>query len=387
MRHTSTSPPSGAFAGRMRRWVYQLRTEGGSPARDAAAIGLGVFIGCSPFYGLHLAICWLAGKLLRLNRLKMYLAANISNPLMAPFLVLTELQTGAWIRRGSFHRLTLDTLRETGPWVFGADILIGSLIVGGALGGIAALATWLGTRSGRDPVFAELVRRASDRYVATSITAWEFARGKLRGDPLYRTVLTSGMLPSGGLLVDVGCGQGLMLALLAEAALEWRQRTWPSELPAPPLFDRLAGIELRPHVAALARRALAGDAEIVEADARTRPLERCRAVLLFDVLHLMPKDDQDRLLRSVFAALDPGGVILVREADAAAGWRFQAVRFGNAFKAVVFGRWRQSFHFRTADEWRTGFQQAGFHVDARDTSGDTPFGNVLFVLSRQTVSA
>jgi SAM-dependent methyltransferase len=261
------------------------------------------------------------------------------------------------------------------------------VIVGGVLGAVAALATWLGTRSGHDPAFAELVRRASDRYVATSITAWEFARGKLRGDPLYRTVITSGILPSGGLLVDVGCGQGLMLALLAEAAVEWRQRTWPSELPRPPLFDRLSGIELRPHVAALARRALGGDAEIVEADARTRPLERCGAVLLFDVLHLMPKDDQDRLMQSVFAALDPGGVILVREADASAGWRFQAVRFGNGLKALVFGRWRQSFHFRTATEWRTCFQDAGFRVEARDTSGDTPFGNVLFVLSRRSASA
>jgi len=28
----------------------------------------------------------------------------------------------------------------------------------------------------------EIIRRASDRYVGASITAWEFARGKLRGD-------------------------------------------------------------------------------------------------------------------------------------------------------------------------------------------------------------
>jgi uncharacterized protein (DUF2062 family) len=380
MPTSPTSPPPGAFAGRLRRWVYQLRTEGGSPSRDAAAIGLGVFIGCSPFYGLHLAMCWLAGRLLRLNRLKMYLAANVSNPLMAPFIVLAELQVGAWIRRGRFHSLTLETLRATGPWVFGADILIGSAIVGAGLGAIAALATWLSTRAGDDPAFAELVRRASDRYVATSITAWEFARGKLRGDPLYRTVITSGILPSGGLLVDVGCGQGLMLALLAEAAAEWRQGAWPASLPPPPVFDRLSGIELRAHVAALARQALADAAEIVEADARSRPLERCHAVLLFDVLHLMPIADQDRLLRAVFAGLDPGGTILVREADAAAGWRFQAVRFGNALKALAFGRWRQTFHFRTAAEWKACFEQAGFRVDARDTSGDTPFGNVLFVL-------
>ena len=37
--------------------------------------------------GLHLAICWVVGFLLGLNRLKMYFAANVSNPFVAPWLV------------------------------------------------------------------------------------------------------------------------------------------------------------------------------------------------------------------------------------------------------------------------------------------------------------
>src|SRR5437867_3272594 len=83
---------------------------------------------------------------------------------------------------------------------------------------IAGAGTYLTLRNpSDDPVFASLVRKASDRYVGTSITAWEFARGKLRGDPVYRQTLCGGVLPSGRTLVDLGCGQGLMLALLAEA--------------------------------------------------------------------------------------------------------------------------------------------------------------------------
>jgi uncharacterized protein (DUF2062 family) len=365
----------------MRRVVYQLRTEGGSPARDAVAIGVGVFIGCSPWYGLHLAICWAAGWLLGLNRLKMYLAANISNPFAAPFLVLAELQTGAWLRRGAPHALTLDTVRTTDPWTFGADILIGSLVVGAVLGGTAGLATWLTTReTGDDRLFSGLVRRASDRYVATSVTAWEFARGKMRGDPLYRTVVTGGVLPSGGVLVDIGCGQGLMLALLAEAASEWRSGRWPGA--PPPLFETLVGIELRPRVAALAQRALQQGASIVAGDAREHVPRQCRAVLCFDVLHMMPACDQESLLAAVSAALESGGTILVREADAGAGWRFRAVRAGNRLKALAFGNWRQTFHFRTVQEWTTLFRRFGFEVQSRATGEGTPFANVLFVLSR-----
>jgi len=46
---------------------------------------------------LHLTICWLIGYVLGLNRLKMYFAANISNPFVAPWLVVVEVQAGAWL--------------------------------------------------------------------------------------------------------------------------------------------------------------------------------------------------------------------------------------------------------------------------------------------------
>ena len=376
------SSRSAAASAYMRRLVYQLRTEGGTASRDAAAIGVGVYVGCSPFYGFHLAICWVLGRLLGLNRLKMYLAANISNPLVAPFLVMAELQVGAWIRRDDLHALTLETIRTMDPWTFGADILIGSVIVGGVLGTATAFATWLSTRAAdADPAFGMLIRRASDRYVSTSITAWEFARGKMRGDPLYRTVITAGLLPSGGLLADVGCGQGLMLALLAESADEWRRGTWPAELPPPPVFDRLIGIEVRGRAASLARQALADAATIVVGDARAGLPNGCRAILFFDVLHMMPEADQEQLLAAAARSLEPGGVILIREADAASGWRFQTVRVGNRLKAVLFGHWRQTFHFRAVAEWIRCFERAGFQVTARGSGDGTPFGNVLFVLS------
>ena len=371
-------------AGHVRRLVYNLRTEGGGPVREAAAIGAGVFIGCTPFYGFHLAICLGVGWLFRLNRLKLYLAANISNPFVAPFLLLAELQTGARLSRGEWHALTMETVRTVDPWVFAGDLLLGSLVVGTVLGTLAGLATWLGTRGADESGFGLLVRQGADRYVETSITAWEFARAKLRGDPLYRTALTAGLLPSGGTLVEIGCGQGLMLSLLAEAAHAWHAGTWPSRLPPPPRFDTLVGIEMRPRVAALARRALGDAATIVQGDAREHAPSGCRAVLCFDVLHMVPFDDQERLLARYADALEPGGVILVREADASAGWRFFAVSTGNRAKALAFGNWKQTFHFRTAADWNALFVRLGFHVAQFDTGDGTPFGNVLFALTITT---
>jgi SAM-dependent methyltransferase len=369
----------------LRRTFYDLRTEGQGRAREACAIGVGLFIGCSPFYGLHLALCWVIGWVLRLNRMKVYLAANISNPIVAPLILFAELQTGAWIRTGAFLPLTLETVRTTTPTQFGIDLLVGSFVFGGVLGAMGGVATYLALGgAARDPFFDTLVRAAADRYVTTSITAWEFARGKLRGDPVYREVLLGGWLPSGNRLLDIGCGQGLMLALLAEAR---RVEPTAPATPGLPRFERLVGVELRPHRARLARAALGSDAEIIESDARLLSAGTAGIVLLFDVLHMMPRHDQESLLAAAVRALQPGGTIVVREADASAGWRFQAVRFGNRLTALTSGAWRQTFAFRTLDEWRECFSRHGLEVDGRSAGEGTPFANHLFRLRATNATA
>jgi SAM-dependent methyltransferase len=285
------------------------------------------------------------------------------------------------MRRGSFHSVTRESIASAGLAVLGVDALVGSLFVGAALAAFAAWGTYsLVGASGEDRPFAELVRRASDRYVGTSITAWEFARGKLRMDPIYRATLSPDLLPSGGTIVDVGCGQGLALALLVEAKNAVDDGTWPSQWPLPPRFDRLIGIELRKRVAKIARAALDVDAEIVDADVRALPLEPARVVLLFDVLQLLPRADQDALLANMAARLDRAGVLLVREADASAGWRFATVRLNSRLKLLMSGTWRQSFHARTDAEWRACFERHGFRIDSRQM-GKAPFANVMFRLT------
>jgi SAM-dependent methyltransferase len=217
-----------------------------------------------------------------------------------------------------------------------------------------------------------------------SILTWEFSRGKLRGDPLYRSTVCGGLLPSGGTLVDIGCGNGLTLAILAEAQTRFKEGRWPATWNPPPQFDCLIGIEVRARPVGVAREALGSDATIIHGDARTTNVGPCRVVLLFDVLHMLGPSEQEALLAAVSASLEPGGVALIREADASGGWRFAAVRFGNRVKALAFGHWRQPFDFRTTDEWLACFASHGLAGQVRPMSAGTPFANVLF---RVTVSA
>lgn len=334
-------------------------------------------IGCTPFWGVHLGVCWVLGRVFRLNRLKMYLAANVINPLIAPALFYAEVQAASFVRRGHFLALSRDMLHPDRIWSFGADLVVGSVVVGMIVGAVGAFVTYVARRPARDPFFQLLVRRASDRYLDSGITAWEFARGKMSGDPVYASVLGAELAAARGTLLDVGCGQGATLALVAEAQQTARQGAWDTTRPDPPQFDRLVGIELRPRVARMASRALEHEAEILAVDARGASLPPADVVLLFDVLHMMADDDQRRLLRAVRAALPPTGRVLVREADAGAGWRFQAVRAGNTLKALLMGRWRQRFTFRTQAGWRALLHEEGFDAHARAMADGTPFANVL----------
>ena len=371
----------GAFGKRLFR---DLRLEYPGPTRDAFAVGVGAFLGCTPFFGFHLALVWLVGRVLRLNRLKMYLAANISNPITAPALLLVELQTGAWLQRRDFHDLTLESIRTTDPWQFGSDLLLGALVVGAVVAAIATILTALTVgRSRKLPTHIDRVfAAAADRYLDTGITAWEFARGKLKGDPVYRSVLGD-FSRDGGTFVDIGCGQGLTLAAMVEARRLVDAGEWPADRPRPPAFDRLIGIEMRSRVVAIARRALDDEVEIIHAAAPDGLPERIDAAAIFDVLHLVSPDEQTALMAALGSRMPRSCVLLVREADTGGGVRFHATRLGNRIKAMFAGQWSQRFAFRTVPQWAAFFSDHGWTVETRPMSGATPFANVLFVLTRK----
>jgi uncharacterized protein (DUF2062 family)/SAM-dependent methyltransferase len=365
-----------------KRLFHDLRLEGSGREREAAAMGVGAFIGCLPVYGAHLLLVIAVGRWLGLNRMRMYIAANISNPLVAPVLILAEIQAGAFIRRGAVHDLTLSAVRATDPWIFGIDLVIGSLVVGVVIGVVVAALTWASV-SGAPPQAAHLTRLfdgAAYRFLEVGVTAWEFARAKLRRDPVYGAALAA--LPqSGDTLVDVGCGQGLALAVLVEADATVHRGEWPPGLPLPPRFKRLMGIETRPRVARIARRVL-GDAADIILDSAPRGLPaRVTAALVFDVLHLMSAADQERLVVELRTCLESGGVVLVRDVDAAAGAGFHAVRIGNRLKNLAVGQFGQTFHFRNADEWTALFTSAGWTVERSPMGEGTPFANVMFRLT------
>jgi len=349
-----------------------LRADWPARWRLAASIGVGVFVGCLPVLGSRLWLCAGLASVLRLSRLKLYLAANVSTPLLAPVMAFAEIQLGSYVQDGVVHPVSLTSLGQTSPWHFSGDLLVGSLVAGTALAVFSAAATWTFARSWFDPRQENLIAAAAASYFRIGVQAWKSADAKLRFDPVYRESIRGVEWPSEGRVLDLGCGRGLMLAVLARH-LDGRGG------PTAPL---LHGIDYRPRVVRLARLALGSRATVEQADLMTCQLPPSRVAVLFDVLHCLPESAQEHLLARLRASVEPGGYLLLREADAGGGAGFVAVNVCNRILALAQGRWKRRFHFRTAGDWVALLARFGFAAEVVPASDSTPFANVLITARR-----
>ena len=115
-------------------------------------------------------------------------------------------------------------------------------------------------------------------------------------------------LPTTGRVLEVGCGHGLFVAY---AALTGPQRI-------------VVGVDIDTDKIAVGTRALAplGERATVSVGVSGRvPEGPWDAIVILDVLYLLPSAEQHALIDRCVAALAPGGRLLVKEMDMAAGWK------------------------------------------------------------------
>lgn len=224
-----------------------------------------------------------------------------------------------------------------------------------------------------DNQFLFLAEAVAWRYRSCGQFVFRFVRGKLRQDPVYRELLNLPLWHQPGTIVDLGCGQGIFLAALNSARSLGLLEGGKS------LKQHLLGMELNSSAAARAAKALGADASITTADLRTAPVPTCRMALLIDVLYHLEPGEQDAVLAKVVDALEPGGALLLREADAAAGWRYAMTWMAEGVLRLSRGMSRSSRHYRSASAWRETLERLGLAVESHAMSAGTPFANVLFV--------
>jgi SAM-dependent methyltransferase len=229
-----------------------------------------------------------------------------------------------------------------------------------------------------DAFFPALAREAAARYERRDRFARHFARGKLGGDPAFRWLLARGLIPQGARLLDLGCGQGLLAAILLTARASHARGQWPADWPPPPNPREIRGIDSSRRDVDRAVAAMP-EGRFECADIRETRFGEADAVVLLDVLHYIDGAAQRSVLERARDALRGGGVLLLRVADADGSLRFRYTVFIDHAATVVRGRGFARYHCRPVAQWKRLLESLGFSVEATPMSEGTSFANVLLV--------
>lgn len=226
-----------------------------------------------------------------------------------------------------------------------------------------------------DPFFRALARDAAARYKSAGRFAHHFAFGKLTGDPAFAYILAHGLIPHRSRILDLGCGQGLLAALLQTA----RDRcvNWPVGMSPPPDPVAYCGVDVQWRSIERAKHAADDTARFVCADIRCVPFDVADTVILLDVLHYFDYCAQEHLLRRARAAMKAGGRMLLRVADESSALRFRCTVAIDRVLMALRGQGIARLYCRPVASWIRMLEGHGFHVIATPMSAGTPFANVL----------
>lgn len=249
--------------------------------------------------------------------------------------------------------------------------------------------------------FRTLARTAAAGYPGRDRFARHFAYGKLAGDPVFEHVLRAGLVPDGARVLDLGCGQALLLAALLAARASHARGEWPGDWAPPPAVSRYAGVELRaldveraramagnwgpvqgPH--SRAHEATNGDAaaaEIVTGDIRSAAFPKADVVAVLDVLHYVDHEAQSGVLRRIRESLSPRGTLLLRVGDESGSLRFRYTVLVDRLSMRLRGHRLPRLWCRPAAAWKCELERLGFRVRVEPMSAGTPFANVLLLAS------
>lgn len=206
------------------------------------------------------------------------------------------------------------------------------------------------------------------RYARLSPWAAGFARGKTGGDPAFAAVLTLLAARPAARVIDVGCGEGYLLALLTEQSA----------------LSRGLGIDHDTRRLAQARAALSDvpGLSFEALDVRHARLPDADLIVVLDVLHYLPPADQSSVIGALAAALQPGGTLLVRDGVAGLGWR-SAASWMSERLLVAIGRHRgDGVFFQPLPSLEQMFRDHGLTVTTRPCWRGTPFANVMIEARR-----
>jgi 2-polyprenyl-3-methyl-5-hydroxy-6-metoxy-1,4-benzoquinol methylase len=173
--------------------------------------------------------------------------------------------------------------------------------------------------------------------------------------------------PTTGAVLDVGCGHGLLIHLLARD----------------PARRGLAlhGIDHDAAKIATARRTARTGVAFSATPLEAVPAAAYDAVSIFDVLYTVRREVWPEILRGCHRALRPGGRLIVKEVIDRPRWKYWAIMAQETLSVSLLGITKgDPPHFESPEVYRRAMVEAGFQIaEARPLATASWISHYLFV--------
>jgi 2-polyprenyl-3-methyl-5-hydroxy-6-metoxy-1,4-benzoquinol methylase len=179
-------------------------------------------------------------------------------------------------------------------------------------------------------------------------------------------------VPEGARVLDIGCGGGLFLGLATAAGLRPDGTGFDVSVPALALAKGMAE-EARKAGARLDFRRIDANAPWPEGD--------FDVVSMIDVIHHVPRKNQQEVIRRACAKVKPGGCFLYKDMVERPRWRAAANRLHDLVLA------RQWIHYVPASAVQSWAADEGLDLERSERFDRLWYGHELFVFRRAKVHA
>jgi 1-acyl-sn-glycerol-3-phosphate acyltransferase len=205
--------------------------------------------------------------------------------------------------------------------------------------------------------------RLSKNYIYKGPLVEWYMRVKVKMEDNYR--LFESLLPKKGTITDVGCGYGFLPYMLS----------FMSE-------DRVViGTDYDEEKIAVAANCFSRTKNIsfFAADATQCELPKSDAFVMSDILHYLPAVEQEKLIVKCIKSLNPGGMILIRDADSSMSKRHWGTRYTEFISTNVgFNKTKNKLEFVPSTFIIDVVKKQGLNIQKIDNTKLT--SNVIYVI-------
>lgn len=178
-------------------------------------------------------------------------------------------------------------------------------------------------------------------------------------------------LPKQGLIIDLGCGYGIISHLISNTN------------------RKIIGIDASSHRIKVAQSSInhRENVEFYEMDIREFQIFNCGAIVIIDVLCMLPYDDQERILVKCYECLQNDGIMIIKDSTKFPLWKYVYMRVEEWVKTRlrVYGKEIEGnglFVWKSKD-FISLLNKTGFDVSTVPLKSHLPYPGIFYICRKK----